>query len=103
MDAATAIVQLAASNSDRTVDVLKWGGLAVVLIIVGIIAIAIIRKKLLGEDSGFNLEGNFSLSDLRQLLADGDITQEEFDRAKQIVLERSREMLREAEADSDKD
>ncbi len=103
MDAPAVILEMAISNSDRTIDALKWGGLAAALIIVGIIAIAIIRKKLLGEDSGFNLEGNFSLSDLRQLLADGDITPEEFDRAKQIVLERSREMLREAEADSDKD
>jgi hypothetical protein len=103
MNTVATILTLAAKGltSHRTGDALQWGGLAVLLIVAGIIAIAVVRKKLLSEDSGFNLEGNFTLSDLRRLLADGRISQNEFDRAKQIILARSREMLHADEEDSD--
>jgi len=87
------------------IRVLGVGGLFVLVIVVLLVVIVVARKALLGHEPRFEFDEGFTLADLRQLLADGKISEAEFDRAKVIILARSKAAVSgdSPHIDSDKD
>jgi hypothetical protein len=65
-------------------DVLFWSLLLIVLVIALFIAVAFLRKKM-SPDEDFHGAG-FNLSDLRQMHKKGQMSDEEFERAKGALL-----------------
>ncbi|MFN4244096.1 MAG: hypothetical protein ACK4PI_12775 [Tepidisphaerales bacterium] len=57
-----------------------------VLCLGGFWAVVMLRRKLKEDDSPAKVAGGFTLDDLRTLLAEGKMTQEEFDRAKHQII-----------------
>lgn len=69
------------------VGTIIWASLAlIVLCIVGFFAVATLRRKLKDDDTATNAGGGFTLDDLRTLLAQGKMSQDEFDRAKHQIV-----------------
>ncbi len=83
-------LMLAQQGARGMFRVLGAVGLFVLAVIVLLVVIVVARKMLLGQGSRFEFDDGFTLSDLRQLLSDGKISETEFDRAKLIILARSK-------------
>lgn len=66
-------------------NVMWWSVVLIALIVAAFIAVAHIKKRMLQDEdlSG----GGFSLADLRALHRQGKMTDEEFEKAKQAILE----------------
>lgn len=88
-------------TSDLPRLMLAMGLLA--LAVIGLVALAVAARKLLkGGGDRFDLEGGFSIVDLRQMLRDGQITDEEYERAKASVADRGRKLLAADQLPSDR-
>jgi hypothetical protein len=74
---------LAQSDSSST-DIFIWSLLLLVLVIGLFVAVAVLRKKM-SPDEDFHGTG-FTLSDLRQMHKKGQMSDEEFERAKLALL-----------------
>jgi len=74
---------LGASNPFGLILVL---GFAVVLVIVGALLIRSIRRWYLDTERSATESSGFSLHELRELRAEGRITQEEYDAARLIII-----------------
>ena len=70
--------------ADVILDVLPWSGLLVGLAVVGWIVIVVVRRSLGG--SGRTMPTGFTLDDLRRMHAAGDLSDEEFSRAKARLI-----------------
>ena len=78
--------------TERTTNVLVMVGVLLLAILILIVLIALARKILFDTSTRLELDG-FSISELQELLADGKITQEEFNRAKASVIAVNRRKL----------
>src|SRR2546425_232392 len=86
---------LAEANS--TSSIVVWSLLLIGLIVAGWLTVWQVRRRLQKDDSLGS--SGFTVSDLRQLHKSGQMTDEEFDRAKAKVVEAARRAAqREAEA-----
>ncbi|MFI4861582.1 MAG: SHOCT domain-containing protein [Phycisphaerales bacterium JB063] len=73
-----------------------WLGMIVLAAVVMTVLALILRKLLLpGSDEPVNM--GFTLADLREMHAKGELTDEEFDQAKRQMLARGRSMLSDEE------
>jgi len=70
-------------------------GLVAVALLAMVVILIVARKLLLDSSDSFDTGGNFTLDDLRHLLAKGTITQHEFERAKACLVARERAKLHE--------
>jgi hypothetical protein len=82
---ATAIATATGSKSD-TSDVLVWIAVLAVTAVVGVIVITVIRRHFRSSENSGPV--GFTLHDLRQLRDKGELTKEEYERAKAIMLDR---------------
>jgi hypothetical protein len=65
-------------------NVLWWSLVLVGLLLVGFVAVAQLKKRLIKPDDG--MFGGFTLSDLRALHKAGKMTDAEFEKAKEAVV-----------------
>jgi len=65
-------------------NVLWWSLVLVGLLLVGFVAVAQLKKRLIKPDDG--MSGGFTLSDLRALHKAGKMTDAEFEKAKEAVV-----------------
>ncbi|MFI5379096.1 MAG: SHOCT domain-containing protein [Tepidisphaerales bacterium] len=65
-------------------SIFVWLLVLVVLIVVGCVLVAWVRRRLNVQDD--NPSGGFTLSDLRELRRQGKMSEEEFERAKSAML-----------------
>ena len=77
---------------------LLMGGIVLLAVLLGVIAY-IIRRLTLREDSGDS--GGYTLSDLRRMHKEGQISDEEFKNARMLIIASSRKVLEEDEKDGD--
>lgn len=75
-------------------DVLPWLGALILAVLVGVGAIHLVRRWLKRQDDP---PGDFTLQQLRDLHAAGNLTDEEFERAKSAVIGRLTEHGHEGE------
>ncbi|NNF43219.1 MAG: SHOCT domain-containing protein [Phycisphaerales bacterium] len=66
-------------------QVLPWLLVFLGIVVVGAIVVAIIRRRVWGRDGGAP-DAGFTLHDLRSLHASGQISTEEFERAKSAMI-----------------
>jgi len=71
-----------ATSTQTSLDLLKWIGLLIVLVVAGGWAVMHIRRRLFEEDKHEPLG---VLEHLRQAVRDGEMTQEEFEQAKKAM------------------
>jgi len=85
------LVSLAQSSrtTSSVADILLYLGIIVAAAIVLVIVGVIVRKRFQDDDAPA-MPTAFTLSDLRQMHQQGQLTDEEFDRAKKAMLARSR-------------
>ena len=80
------LAQLDSYEADRLDNLWLWMGVLIVLLIVMGLGIAILRKTM-ADTTGQAQSGEpFSLHDLRQMHKDGQISDEQFERAKARIL-----------------
>jgi hypothetical protein len=85
------------AQADHTRSIVVWSLLLIGLIVAGWMTVWQVRRRLQKDDTLGNT--GFTLSDLRQLHKSGQMTDEEFDRAKARVVESARKAaLRDAPA-----
>ena len=73
---------------------LIWLAVLMVAVVVGGVGIMLLRRKLRDGSSAGEADTGFSLSSLRELRDKGEITREEYERARAKVVAKTREMLR---------
>src|SRR5690606_29174478 len=93
-------VIVAQASSQQTVAILQWLGVlvavAVVIAVVGVLARRFLRPT---EDvDGPAMSAGFTLADLREMRAQGHLTEEEFAAAKARMIAQSRASLRDESA-----
>lgn len=85
-------------QASETASILVLSGLILVLCVVGFVLIAWARKRLKSDDSGLGPTG-FTLADLRRLHKQGQITDQEYERARaQLVSAAQRSINQEEQA-----
>lgn len=77
---------LAQSSSPSTSGALVWVGVLIVLVLLGVVAMGVMRRRLLDSDDATSSSAPLTLHDLRQAHARGNMTDEEFEAAKAVVL-----------------
>jgi hypothetical protein len=88
------------AQADHTRSIVVWSLLLIGLIVAGWLTVWQVRRRLQRDDTLGN--AGFTLSDLRQLHKSGQMTDEEFDRAKARVVESARKAaLRDAAGKGD--
>src|SRR5690348_15499986 len=81
------ILALAAiTREEAQRDVMYWGGLLILVILVGAAGILLVRRWMRGGDSGGQPDAGFSLSDLRAMRDRGEITSEEYEQTRARVI-----------------
>ncbi|XAL99919.1 SHOCT domain-containing protein [Phycisphaeraceae bacterium D3-23] len=86
------LLLLAQTPQEAAKGIYFWLGMIVVAAVVLTVAALILRKLLLGgADEPVNL--GFTLADLRDLHAKGELTDEQFDQAKRQMIARGKSML----------
>ena len=89
--AAFAFVAIAQDSGEGMLRVLGWSLVLICLLLVGFFAISKLRQWLKEDDTPAPGIG-FTLSDLRQLHKQGQMTDEEFERAKAKIIGGAKEM-----------
>ena len=81
-------------DAANTTSVIIWSLVLVVLILAGFVAVSYVKKRLRNDDDAKDpaRELGFTLSDLRQLHRSGQISDEEFARAKGKIVAAARRM-----------
>jgi hypothetical protein len=80
---------LAASNVSAT-DAAIWGGVLILAVVVLALAVWYLKRRLFSATIQEDEPNFFSLQHLRKMLAEGQITPEEFERLKVSALEAAR-------------
>lgn len=78
------------SRTTSTTDAAFWGGVLILAIVVLGVSLWYLRRRFFSSSSPSTDEDLFSLQHLRQLLSEGQITREEFDRLKASALDAAR-------------
>jgi uncharacterized membrane protein len=73
-------------NEGMEGDVLEWGAILIVIVIVGFIAIVLMRKYLWKSDAAGEYDTGFSLSDLREMRDRGEITSQEYEQTRARII-----------------
>lgn len=95
----TLVGMLLCQAQDPSREIFFWlGAIVVAAIVLGVIAM-VLRKLLLGQDEAPAI--GFTLADLRELHASGEMTDAEFAQAKGKMLAQNRAMLEEGDPESD--
>lgn len=76
-----------AQQAQSITPVLLWLGALIVVLVVGAVVLTAVRRRLLGDRAGEGGTG-LSLHDLREMHARGDLSDDEFARAKAALLGR---------------
>ncbi|QOV87870.1 hypothetical protein [Humisphaera borealis] len=88
------------SAADIPLDKILIASLALVaFVVVGLVVVSQVKKRLASDDEGKGQPGGFTLSDLRALHRNGQMSDEEFERAKGKIIDASK---RAAERDKQK-
>ena len=90
-------LNLAQAAADRSVEILTWLGILVVVALLIVVVGLIARRLFFGESEEAGHVG-FSLSDLRQMHAQGQLTDDEFAAAKARMIAQSRAALADDDA-----
>lgn len=89
------LVILAQTADQEMAAILKWlGVLVVVAVLVGFIGVFIMRRLRARQEDVPGITAGFTLADLRQMHARGQLTDEEFAAAKGRLIAQSRAALR---------
>ena len=83
-------------TGDQWVQILIACGVLVVLLIAGFVVVTMVRRRMDTPDESAG--SGFSLSDLRRLYQDGEMTAEEFEKAKVMVVQAAKRAAERAEA-----
>jgi uncharacterized membrane protein len=95
------VVWLAQSEEGSGMELLIWIAALAVLIMVGLLVISLVRKHAVNSDDPPMAGGlGFTLSDMRQMHARGELSDEEFESSKRAIVARGRAALAD---DSDPD
>ena len=79
------------SAADIPLDKILVASLVLVgLIVVGLLVVSHVKKKLASDDEEKGQPGGFTLSDLRSLHRSGQMSDEEFERAKGRIIDASK-------------
>ncbi len=62
----------------------------IALVVVGLLVVSQVKKRLTSEEEGKGQPGGFTLSDLRDLHKSGQMSNEEFERAKAQIIDAAR-------------
>ena len=89
--AASALLPLAQQSDESIIRVFGWSLVLIALLIAGFFAISKLRQWLREDDTPGPSIG-FTLSDLRQLHKSGQMTDEEFERAKSKIVGSAKSM-----------
>jgi hypothetical protein len=81
-------VSQSASAGDVFVEILPWAIVLVVVVLLGWVAISLINRWM--RTGGGTSHHSFSLQDLRELHASGELSDEEFARAKSLIIQRTK-------------
>ncbi len=94
-DDASQVLTIGAGDPVR--EILPWLALLLGLVVIGAVVISVARRQLNrdGEAAG----GSFTLHELRTLHAKGDLSDEEFERARTQLIERMRDTSEKAAND----
>ena len=65
-------------------DVLWWSGVLIVLLLAAFVGVAQVKKRMMRTDESGG--AGFTLSDLRALHREGKMTDDEFEKAKSIIV-----------------
>jgi len=71
-------------------DILLASGILIGLIIIMTIILLSLRKRLISRE-GNSAPGGFSLHELKQLRARGDLTEEEYNRARDVIIQQAKQ------------
>lgn len=78
---------LTSSSEDKSISVLIWSAVLIAVVIVGFVAIAAVKRRLHDDGEARNIRPlGFTLSDLRHLHKTGQMSDEEFARAKEKII-----------------
>ncbi len=75
------------ANLDSTQSIIVWSLVLICLIIVGMAVTLQVKKKVTETGSTTGSGGGFTLSDLREMVRQGTLTQEEFEKARAKIVE----------------
>jgi uncharacterized membrane protein len=71
-------------------EILPWLIVLAGVVLAGGVVIYFIRRSIKNADSGGSATGGFTLQDLREMHAAGELTEEEFERAKALMIGRAK-------------
>jgi hypothetical protein len=78
---------VAQSSPTDTASVIVWSLVLLVFLVAGFILVAAVKKRLRDDEvSAPGAAAGFTLSDLRQLHREGQISDDEFERAKEKII-----------------
>ncbi len=88
-------------QAGASVQIMMWiGVILLAAVFLGVVGY-ILRRRLLSEDDDPAAAEPFTLSDLRRLHREGQLSDEEFERARAAIIARTRAHLHKAEQDED--
>jgi uncharacterized membrane protein len=91
---------LLAESGDATIRLAMWISVLLIIAVAGFALASLVRKRMNDamKETGVGSPADFTLSDLRKMRAAGQITEEEFERAKgRIVAMTQAKLIKEAE------
>ncbi len=81
---------LLSARTTSATDAAFWGGVLILAVVILAVSLWYLRRRLFSASSQSSDEDLFSLQHLRQLLAKGQITRDEFERLKASALDAAR-------------
>jgi hypothetical protein len=78
--------EIPATQPHSEVDVLMWGAILIVIVVLGAAFIMLLRRRLTAMPMGSSHEAGFSLADLRAMRDRGEITPEEYEQTRANVI-----------------
>lgn len=91
---------LLAETGDATIRLAMWISILITIAVIGFALASWVRKRMNDamRETGVGSPADFTLSDLRRMRSEGQITEEEFERAKgRIVAMTQAKLIKEAE------
>jgi hypothetical protein len=93
-----------AAPADIPLDKILIASLVLIaLVVVGLLVVSQVKKRLTSEEAEKGQPGGFTLSDLRELHKSGQMSDEEFDRAKKQIIDAAKRASAREAADKQSD
>lgn len=83
---ASILAQRAQPTTKQMVGIVYWAGILIAMIVILAVIVLIIRGRLMNEETPQDGGNPFSISELRRLHREGQLTDEEFERAKSSLI-----------------